>query len=770
MPKYVIIIQMVIFMKDIDINVGLTSEQVNNRIVLNKVNIDSIIPTKTINQIIFTNVFTLFNMLNTFLAVCVLLVRSPKNLLFMGGIICNTLISIFQEVRTKKIIDKLSLIATTKANVIRNGKEEKIMIENIVLDDIIVYKAGDQIPVDTEIIEGKCEVNEAFLTGEDVPVIKTKENMILSGSFLISGKVIGIVKHVGKDNYTAKITEEARYIKKATSVLMDSLNKIIKWVSITVVPLGTVLFIKQFFVLDNNIKDAVLNTVAAIIGMIPEGLVLLTSTVLAVAIIKLAKYKVLVQELYAIETLARTDMLCLDKTGTLTEGKMEVVDLICLVSKEEVEKVLSTFSKFSVDENATISAIKDKYNRDYFEIKEFIPFKSDTKRSEIIDKQEIKYTLGAPEFILNKKESIFDKINEYTNDYRVLALKKEKKVIALLLFQDKIRENAKDVLAYFDKEGVKVKIISGDNPATVSGIGKRVELKDYKNYVDMTEVTDIKEVAIKYTIFGRVTPEQKKELIIALKEEGHTVAMTGDGVNDVLALKEADLSIAMNSGSDAARNVSKLVLMDDNFGSMPEVLLEGRQTINNIERSASLFLTKTMYASMLAILFVFINKPFPFEPIQLTLTSVVAIGIPSFVLALENNKKRNKGNFFTNVLSKSYPFAITIVINIIFVMIISSIFKLSKVETSTLCVIMNAIVSFLLLFRLSRPFNLVKAVLYICMISLFIFQILGFRTLFSLASFNMLLLFIVLLLTLISFMLLNKLTLLALNKLKKKYK
>jgi ATPase, P-type (transporting), HAD superfamily, subfamily IC len=753
-----------------DKTLGLTLKQVNDRIILGMVNKDSTIPTKTTKQIILLNTFNLFNILNMFLAICVLLVGSPKNLLFLGGVICNTIISIFQELRTKKIIDKLSLIATTKANVIRDGKKLEISLENIVKDDVIIYKAGNQIPVDTIVLEGNCEVNESLLTGEDDLITKGMNDELLSGSYIVSGTVKGKVIHVGSDNYTSKITEEARYVKKVKSVLMDSLNKIIKWVSITVVPLGIILFIKQYVFLDSSIKSAVLNTVAAIIGMIPEGLVLLTSTVLAVAVIKLSKYKVLVQELYCIETLARTDMLCLDKTGTLTEGKMEVVDVVYFQEEERINKILATFSKFSTDENATMLAIKDKFKNDYFEIKEFIPFKSQVKCSRIIDEEKNNYTLGAPEFILDKDDKIFEEINEYSIDYRVLAIKKNEELLCILLLQDKIRENAGEVIAYFKKEGVDIKIISGDNPITVSKIAKRVGIDGYESYIDMTEVTNVKDVALNYSIFGRVTPEQKKELIIALKENGHTVAMTGDGVNDVLALKEADLSIAMNSGSDAARNVSKLVLMENNFDAMPEVLLEGRQTINNIERSASLFLTKTMYASMLAILFLFINHSYPFEPIQLTLTSVVAIGIPSFVLALEPNKNKVKGNFFTNVLSKSYPFAVTIVINIIFVMILSNVFKLGDVETSTLCVIMNAIISFLLLFRVSRPFNSVKIFLFISMIVLFIFQILGFRALFSLASFQMLLLFIVLLLTTISFMILNKLTLLALNKLNKKYK
>lgn len=762
-----------------DITKGLTKEQVKERKEKELVNTNQTVPTKKIKEIIIGNIFTLFNVLNFLLAGSILLVGSFKNLLFMGGVICNTLISIIQEIRTKRTIDKLSLLATTKAHVVREGEKKDIHIEEIVLDDIITFKVGEQVVVDTIIKKGSCEVNEAFLTGEEDPVFKKEGDTIRSGSFIISGNITGKVEHIGMDNYTSKISKEARYIKKVNSVLMNALNTIIKWTSILIIPLGSILFIKQMY-LASTVRDAVVNTVAAVIGMIPEGLVLLTSTVLAVGILKLSKYKVLVQELYCIEMLARTDVLCLDKTGTLTEGKMQFVKMnIEKGTNTEIEKILSTFSKH-MEENATIRAIKAQFDKkSTLSVKKVIPFSSERKYS-ALETEKGYYVLGAPEYILDPEAPLLKKMDSSFQKYRVLLLAKTRKLkekgmytpLAWILLEDVIRGKAKETIAYFQKEDVEIKVISGDNPITVSRIAERVAIKNAEKHIDMRKVKDreIETIVDKYTVFGRVSPAQKKRLILALKKKGHTVAMTGDGVNDVLALKEADCSIAMNSGSDAARNVSQIVLLESNFEAMPNVVLEGRQTVNNIEKSSILYLTKTMYATMLAILFLFINKEYPFEPIQLTLTSVVTIGIPSVFLALEPNKRRIKGNFFTNVFGKAFPFSVVVVINIILIMILSSILSLNSEETSTLCVIMNAIISFLLLFRISLPFNVRKIVLFIAMVVLFLYQILGFRTLFSLASFQLRLLFIVLILTPISFLILSKLILFAQEKLEKKYR
>lgn len=549
--------------------------------------------------------------------------------------------------------------------------------------------------------------------------------------------VYGKVEHIGEENYTYKISKEAKCTKKINSEIMKSLNKIIRTVSIVIIPVGALLFFNQLGLEGNCLKNAVVNTVAAIIGMIPEGLVLLTSTVLAVSVIRLSKNKVLVQELYCIETLARVDMLCLDKTGTITEGKMEVRDIIPEKSKEEMENILSILGKYSQDNNATIEAIRDKFTKkvEQNKVKE-IPFASDKKWSGISFENGESYIIGAPEYVLREEFGKYkSKIEPYIEDYRVVVLAKSKEILnketlpekieylGMILLTDKIRLQAKETLNYFKEQGVQIKLISGDNPVTVSKIAKHAGIEEYKNYIDCSKIEteeELKKVATKYTIFGRVTPIQKKQLILALKEQGHTVAMTGDGVNDVIALKEADCSIAIASGSDAARNASQLVLLDSNFKSMPKIVAEGRRTINNIERSASLFLSKTIYATILAIIFVFAHMPYPFMPIQLSLIALVCIGIPSFVLALEPNKNRVQGKFIQNVISKAMPTALTTVINICIIAMICSKYEIPVDIYGTLCVISTVVIGFILLAKISKPFNILRTTLLICMIVLFI--------------------------------------------------
>ena len=589
-------------------------------------------------------------------------------MLFLGLVIINTAISTLQEIHSKKIIDKLAVISSTKIRVIRDKIQQEIGINEVVLDDIAVFEAGNQIVNDCILQEGEIEVNESCITGESDSILKKKGDMILSGSYVVSGKCYGKVEHIGEENYTCKISKEAKYVKEVNSQIMKSLNKIIKTVSIVIIPVGALLFFNQLGLEGNCLKNAVVNTVAAIIGMIPEGLVLLTSTVLAVSVIRLSKNKVLVQELYCIETLARVDMLCLDKTGTITEGKMEVKDIIPEKNKEEMENILSILGKYSGDNNATIEAIRDKFKKEIQQnkVKE-IPFSSDKKWSGISFENGESYIIGAPEYVLRKQyDNYKNDIETYVEDYRVVVLAKSHEILnkealpekieylGMILLTDKIRPQAKETLNYFKEQGVQIKLISGDNPVTVSKIAKHAGIEEYKNYIDCSKIEteeELKNVATQYTIFGRVTPIQKKQLILALKEQGHTVAMTGDGVNDVIALKEADCSIAIASGSDAARSVSQLVLLDSNFKSMPKIVAEGRRTINNIERSASLFLCKTIYATILAIIFVFAHMPYPFMPIQLSLIALVCIGIPSFILALEPNKNMVKGKFIQNVIA-----------------------------------------------------------------------------------------------------------------------
>ena len=518
------------------------------------------------------------------------------------------------------------------------------------------------------------------------------------------------------------------------------MNKIIRTVSIIIIPVGTLLFVNQLNLDGSMLKDAVVHTVAAIIGMIPEGLVLLTSTVLAVSVIRLSKSKVLVQELFCIETLARVDVLCLDKTGTITEGKMEVKDIVPIhIEKEKMQEILSEIGNESDDSNSTIEAIREKFetieNREKWKVTKKIAFSSEKKWSGIEFETKGCYIIGAPEFILKDKMYLYrEQIEQYSEEYRVILLAhsyesfqgkelpENIEVLGLVLITDKMRNNAKATLKYFKDQGVDVRIISGDNPNTVSKIAKQAGVEEYKKYIDCTTLKSEEEIekAVKqYKIFGRVTPIQKKQIISQLKKAGHTVAMTGDGVNDIIALKEADCSIAMASGSDAARNVSQIVLLDSDFASMPKIVAEGRRTINNLERSAALFLSKTIYSTILAVLFVLINASYPFMPIQLSLISLVCIGIPSFILALEPNKERVNGKFIGNVISKSIPTALTVIINIVVVLIVNNIYPLPKEVYSTVCVILTVLTGFMLLFKISKPFNLLRGILLPTLIAIF---------------------------------------------------
>jgi len=709
---------------------GLNQNQVNYRIKNGDYNYNSDVKTKTIGQIIFYNVFTLFNILNLCLGLLIFWVGSYKNLLFLGVVICNTLISIIQEIRSKRAIDKLSIISSVNANVIREGKSKIIKIEEVVLDDIIIYKRGNQIIADSIIKEGTVEVNESLLSGEENSITKKVGDMLYSGSFVVSGKCTAKVEKVAINNYASKITSEAKYVKKVNSEIMKTLKKIIKIISIIIIPLGIILFLRQYNI-DKSITDAVVNTVAAIIGMIPEGLVLLTSTVLAVSVLRLSKRKVLVQQLYCIETLARVDTICLDKTGTLTEGIMEVEDIVVLNDKYDYKKILCAMSRELSDDTPTMDAISRKFNKKTdFKCLEIEPFSSNKKYSSVTFK-EGKYILGAPD-VLDNSDEMKELIEKYS-DNRLVLLKSKKDNIALILLKDKIRFKASNTLNYLRKEGLDIKIISGDNEKVITRIAKRVGFNDIrcidmsKNHTNMNH-----QIVENYNIFARVSPEQKKDLIKALKNNGHTVAMTGDGVNDVLALKEADCSIAMASGSDAARNVSEIVLLNSDFDAIPKIVEEGRRTINNIERSSSLFLTKTIYATLLAIIFLFVPMDYPFQPIQLSLVSTITIGIPAFILALEPNHERIKGNFFRNVLKKSLPGGLTIVMNVISVMIVAKIFNLSEEIISTMAVILVAITGFILLYKICYKFNILRKILYIVLIIIFLSCIIGLHQVFEL--------------------------------------
>lgn len=732
---------------------GLTSKEVKERIQKGKVNYDTTTPSKSIKQILIENTCTLFNFINIILGVAIVLVGSYKNLLFLGVVVCNTLISTIQEIRAKKIVDKLSVISSSKAKVIRDGKEKEIHINDIVLDDLIIYELGNQIVADSKVVDGYCEVNESFITGEAKTIFKKQGDMLLSGSFIVSGNVKAKVIHVGLDNYTSIISHDAKQMKKeVNSEIMRSLNKIVKYVSIALVPIGILLLLRQFSIDGNTYQNAVTSVVAALIAMIPEGLILLVSTVLAISVLRLSKYNVLVQDLYSLETLARVDTLCLDKTGTITEGKMEIVDVVPLNRHKinEIDDVMEIISTNLNDKNPTFNAVNDKYgNNSNIKAVKNINFSSERKYSGVVLK-DCSYIMGAPEFILDEEIKIYQKkIDELSKDNRVLALIKTdvikgnnklpsyKDVLALILIHDKIRPAAINTINYFIENDVDIKIISGDSVSTVKSIAGEVGIEIIGTYDarKITNDTDINQIVEENNVFARVKPEQKRMLISALKNNGHVVAMTGDGVNDVLALKESDCGIAINDGADAARNVAELVLLDNNFDSMPEVVKEGRRTINNVERSATLFLSKTIYASLLAVLFLFINYTYPFIPIQMTLINSLTIGIPAFILALEPNRSRVNGKFFINVVSKAIPSGITTVVNILLLVFVASLINLPNKETSTIAVIITAYTAILLIYRISKPLNLLRKALLILITLIFVLMIstpIG-RSIFSLS-------------------------------------
>ncbi len=734
---------------------GLSPALVQQRMLEGLNNVDCTVTTRTVGRIVRDNVCTLFNLINVILAVAVLSVGSIKNCLFMGVVICNLAIGIFQELRAKRVVDKLSLLSSVKAHVIRGGMPVEIPVDQVVLDDVLALKSGGQVVTDCVVLSGDCEVNESFVTGESEPILKHPGELLLAGSFVVRGECKARAERVGNQNYISTISKGAKQFKKVRSEIMETLKKIIRFISIIIIPVGALLFWGQMRLPDNTMSEAVVQTVAALIGMIPEGLMLLTSTVLAVSVIRLSQHKVLVQELYCIEALARVDTLCLDKTGTLTEGTMEVTEVIpcgdCPV--KEAEEALKALCRALPDRNATFEAIAKKYgDQSNWKPTQTVPFSSRTKWSGASFEGKGSFVIGAGEFLFPEMSyGLKEKLDRYAQEGRVLLLSRSESgfqgrelpeglvPLAFVLIQDVIRSEAKETLRYFVDQGVDLKVISGDNPLTVSQIARRTGLKNWDKCVDLSRCKtdgEVKEAASRYTVFGRVLPDQKKLLIEALKEKGHTVAMTGDGINDVLALKEADCSIAMASGSDAARNVSQLVLLDSNFDSMPRVVGEGRRSINNIQRSASLFLTKTFYASMLAVLFLFIQMPYPFMPIQLTLISAVTIGIPAFILALEPNRARIEGNFLKNILMKAIPGGVTIVMNILLAVFFGWKLGLSNEMISTVSVLVTGFTGLLLILRLCLPFTLIRKALLIFLCLLFAGCVILLPGLFSLVPLN----------------------------------
>lgn len=741
---------------------GLTDQQAAQRVRQGLVNGVEQIKTKSVPTIIRDNLVTFFNILNVILAALVLLVGSYKNLLFMGVIVCNTLVGIIQEIKAKKTIDNLSLITAPKAHVVRSGTESEIPVSDLVLDDVILLSTGNQIPADCTVLDGQCEADESLLTGESDPISKSCGDSLLSGGFVVSGKCRAKVEHVGQDNYAAKITASAKYLKKPNSEIMKWTNWIIKFIGFSIIPIGAMLFYKQVFVSGQEFKTAIVSTVAALIGMIPEGLVLLTSVVLAIGVIRLSRHKALVQELYSIETLARVDTLCLDKTGTITEGSMQVDSLVPLskIEKLEIEDILAAIAAALNDGTPTMNAVKEAYSHPpKWKCEKEVPFSSARKWSGAGFGDAGDFVLGAGEFILQEH---FEGIRPQTEKYaklgqRVLLLAKVKNLsadgidpseaepIALVLLSDRIRKNARKTLEYFVDQGVTLKVISGDNPATVSYIAKKAGLKHADRYIDASKLKsygEIQSAAEKYTVFGRVTPKQKLELVKALKERKHTVAMTGDGVNDVPALKESDCSIAMASGSDAARTVSNVVLLDSDFASMPKIVNEGRRSVNNLQRSASLFLVKAIFSALIAVLFIFLRCNYPFQPIQFTLINAVSIGIPSFVLALEPNREQIHGKFIVNVLEKSLPGALTLTVNIAVLAAISLFFTFPDRDISTLAVIITGYTELLVLFKVCYPFHTNHTILFTVLLVSFVLALIFFPKLFEVTPITLPMLFI----------------------------
>jgi cation-transporting ATPase E len=701
---------------------GLTDKQVAEKIKQGKVNKVPKNSGNTIKKIILKNTLTIFNLVNIILAVMILMVGSYKNVLFIFIAIANTLISIINEVRAKKTVDKMRLLSEKQPTVIRNGKPRQINQDEIVEGDLLIYSLGDQIIVDSKVEEGTIEVNESFITGEQKNIVKTPGDDLISGSFIVSGTCKATAVKVGQDNFLTKLEQNAHTIKTADSKLFTIMNNIVKYISFALIPIGALLLWSRFRT-GADPTLAVTSTVANLINMIPEGLILLTSSVLALATIRLSKKKVLVQDLYSVETLARVDTIALDKTGTLTTGKMTVHDYTPL--EKSFETALASILNHQTSENATITALKQKFlKRPVNELKEqitnIISFSSERKHSGIKTKNAT-YLLGAIEFITDDKKTI-KQVKSASEGYRTLAVTKNKKLLGYIRLEDEIRHDAKDIINYFYDNNIDIKIISGDDLDSVTKIAERVGVKEPKGFNLASESThNYTKLVKEYNIFTRVTPAEKKSLINALKKQDRTVAMTGDGVNDILAMKEADCSIAIGEGSDAARRSAKLVLLKSDFAAVPSIIDEGRQSINNLERSTALFLAKTVYASILAVIFIFVPLKSPFaSPVEMTLLNVTCIGLPGLILALEHNTERIKNRFVRNILEYSVPIGLTISIAMLVLSSLAHFGVFPHYELTTTAIFVTFAIDLILIYRISRPLNPLRAGLLIFIIGVMI--------------------------------------------------
>lgn len=749
---------------------GLTDEEVRQRVEEGLTNRADISTDKTTKEIVISNVFTYFNLIFLVITILLIMVGSFRNLTFLPIIIGNTVIGIVQEIRAKKTLEKMSLLNAPRADVIRNGSVKQISTEELVKDDVILLTAGKQICADAVVISGNIQVNESLLTGEADEVEKTEGSTLMSGSFVVSGECYARLEKVGNESYISKLSLEAKSMGgKEQSEMIRSINLIVKWVGIVIIPIGLILFWQSHFVNGESITKSVTSTVAAIIGMIPEGLYLLTTVALALSTMKLARKKVLLHDMKSIETLARVDVLCVDKTGTITEPDMKLKEIfLCkdsgadgtqtALTLDELKSLILDYANASVDNNATMLALKayaaDTLTNNTSALHRTAvsqqAFSSSLKYGSVTFSDGT-YLLGAPEFIMHED---FARIEEEIIPYadkgdRVLLFARydgenvENGIngsvtpLGFVALANPIRENAVKTFEYFKSQGVAIKVISGDNPRTVSRIAIQAGIESAESFVDAATLDTedkIADAVNKYTVFGRVTPKQKKQLVKALQAKGHTVAMTGDGVNDILAMKDADCSVAMASGSEAAAQAAQVVLLDSDFAHMPDVVYEGRRVVNNIQRSASLFLVKNIFSLLLSLFSVILMVTYPLEPAQVSLISMFTIGVPGFLLALEQNKDRIKGHFITNVMLKALPGGLTDVIAVGALVVCGEVFCISDASIGTIATLVLSVVGFMILFKISEPLNGMKYAVIIGNIAGLVFSGFFLKKLFALTD------------------------------------
>lgn len=703
---------------------GLTKEEVNQRIAKGQVN-DYVSDTSKSNKdIIFDNVFTLFNLLNVIIAICLALVGAYSNMFFMAIIILNVVIGVSQEIRAKNLVAQLSIVNEENVDVYRDNQKIGIPTTELVMDDIVILSAGQQVPSDTIIVSGNVEVNESLLTGEADLIKKGVDSQLMSGSYVTSGQCVAKVIHVGKDNYAIKIAEEAKIHKPVTSELVQSIRKVAKFTSYIIIPLGVILFLEAYFLRNSDIKLSVVSSAAALLGMLPKGMVLLISIALATGVVKLTKKKVLVQDMHSIETLAHVDVLCLDKTGTITQGNMivsEVIDLASKNSQIDTNKLMGNYINATDDNNLTMQALRSYFNTSNdLNVLDVLPFSSDRKWGAVLFEGIGCVYLGAPERLVSESSIPTEVMQAQEQGSRVLLIGIDAQATqindtvgsvdaqSVLIIEDAIRENAEETLAYLDSEGVALKVISGDNPITVSNVARRAGLKNYEQYIDLSTIEteeEVKQIVDDYTVFGRVSPQQKKWLVEALRQKDHIVAMTGDGVNDILAMKEADCSIAMAEGDNATRQMANLVLLNSDFTTLPDVLFEGRRVVNNVTKVASIFFIKTIYSFILSIICMVAAIGFPFIPIQITLLDLAIEGYPTFFLSFESDKRKITTKFLPTALRRALPNALLVVINILVIYFISPKFGISGVDQTTLMYYMLIAVSSMAVIKACLPFN-----------------------------------------------------------------